>query len=244
MNIENKSAFIKPKKADYNISAWIGHIPFASWLITELKPKIFVELGTHTGASFLAFCQSIAENSLSTKAYAVDVWRGDNHSGYYNQEIYDDLKSYVDENYSEFATLKKMTFNEAVNDFEDGTIDLLHIDGFHTYDAVKNDFYTWKEKLSDKAVVIFHDTQEIKEDFGVYKFWSEILNDFPGFEFKFWHGLGVLLVGSDKNQYLLELCSISPENKEFENFSFLFETLANSLTLNFEKELLEKKIFN
>lgn len=244
MNIENKSAFIKPKKADYNISAWIGHIPFASWLITELKPKIFVELGTHTGASFLAFCQSIAENSLSTKAYAVDVWKGDNHSGYYNQEIYDDLKSYVDENYSEFATLKKMTFNEAVNDFEDGTIDLLHIDGFHTYDAVKNDFYTWKEKLSDKAVVIFHDTQEIKEDFGVYKFWSEILNDFPGFEFKFWHGLGVLLVGSDKNQYLLELCSISPENKEFENFSFLFETLANSLTLNFEKELLEKKIFN
>ena len=79
MNIENKSAFIKPKKADYNISAWIGHIPFASWLITELKPKIFVELGTHTGASFLAFCQSIAENSLSTKAYAVDVWKGDNH---------------------------------------------------------------------------------------------------------------------------------------------------------------------
>ena len=70
MEIKNTSAFIKPKKLDFRGSSWIGHVPFGSWLITELNPKVFVELGTHKGMSFLTFSQSILENNLQTKAYA------------------------------------------------------------------------------------------------------------------------------------------------------------------------------
>ena len=46
MEIKNTSAFIKPKKLDFRGSSWIGHVPFGSWLITELNPKVFVELQT------------------------------------------------------------------------------------------------------------------------------------------------------------------------------------------------------
>lgn len=72
----NASMFIKPH--DLPPSAWTGHIPFAAWVIEELEPRVFVELGTHTGTSYLAFCQAVQENRLSTKCHAVDTWRGTN----------------------------------------------------------------------------------------------------------------------------------------------------------------------
>ena len=242
MEIKNTSAFIKPKKLDFRGSSWIGHVPFGSWLITELNPKVFVELGTHKGMSFLTFSQSILENNLQTKAYAVDTWSGDHQAGYYGDEIYIELKDYIDENYPEFTFLKKMTFDEAAESFENGSVDLLHIDGLHTYEAVKHDFEVWFPKLSDRGVVIFHDTFEKKKDFGVYKFWEEILKKYPGFEFKFWHGLGVLLVGENRNEYLLELCENNGENEKFKLFNSFFEKLANDLRIVAEREILEENL--
>ncbi len=37
----------------------------------------------------------------------------------------------------------RMLFNEALELFSDESIGLLNIDGFHTYEAVRNDFESW-----------------------------------------------------------------------------------------------------
>ena len=58
-------------------NSWVGHLPFAAWVINEVKPKIFVELGTHTGNSYFSFCQSVDESRLATNCYAVDTWQGE-----------------------------------------------------------------------------------------------------------------------------------------------------------------------
>ena len=121
-------------------SAWLGHIPFAFWIIDALKPKRFVELGTHNGSSYLAFCQAVQQLHLSTESFAVDTWKGDEHSGYYGEEVFAKLAPYNNEKYGSFSRLIRLYFDEAVGCFEDESIDLLHIDGLHTYEAVKHDF--------------------------------------------------------------------------------------------------------
>lgn len=174
--------------------AWVGHTPFAYWLITAVKPRVLVELGTHGGGSYFSFCQSIKDHALPAKAYAVDHWVGEEHAGNYTEAVYEQVKNTNDESYAEFSTLLRKDFEDALSDFSDGSVDLLHIDGFHSYDAVSSDFNSWYPKLSDEAVVLLHDTHEVKDGFGVHIFWQELKSKYPQqcFEFSHSHGLGII----------------------------------------------------
>ena len=68
-----------------DIGSWHLHIPFAFLITAMLKPKRFVELGTHKGDSYCAFCQAVDESALNTVCYAVDSWQGDEQAGFYGQ---------------------------------------------------------------------------------------------------------------------------------------------------------------
>ena len=222
-------------------SAWAGHIPFAMWLISVLRPKTFVELGTYTGNSYLSFCQAVEQEQTGTICYAVDTWKGDKHGGFYDEGIFELIKAAHDPFYSTFSSLMRMTFDEAVEKFEDHTIDLLHIDGLHTYEAVKHDFETWFPKLSNNAVVLFHDINVFRDDFGAHWFWYETNKYYPHFSFTHCNGLGVLLVGKNRNDILLSLCEDNQYAHEKNKEKKIFQCLGRRLEQFLESKLLESQ---
>ncbi len=176
---------------------WTGHLAFAFWLVKALRPASFVELGTHSGNSYFAFCQAMAALAPPGRAYAVDTWVGDEHAGGYGEEVYADVVAFNSQHFRQFSTLIRSTFDEARRYFADASIDLLHIDGMHSYDAVRHDYETWRPALSPRAVVLFHDTNVRERDFGVWRFWADISREHPSFEFNHSNGLGVLGVGNE-----------------------------------------------
>jgi hypothetical protein len=178
----------------------VEHGAFAFWLIDALRPRNVVELGTHNGYSFFAMCQAVKRLGLPSACYAVDTWQGDEHAGFYNDDVYALVSRVRNEEYSDVATLIRSTFDEALPYFPDGTIDLLHIDGRHGYEDVRHDFETWRPKLSSRAIVLFHDINVRRDGFGVWKLWEELKATHSSFEFVHGHGLGVMLVGAEMPQ--------------------------------------------
>lgn len=206
---------------------WVGHIPFAYLAMDLLRPERMVELGTHSGNSYLAFCQAVRELGLSSRCWAVDSWQGDEHASRYGDEVYDALRARHDPLYEDFSQLLRMNFDEAADKFADGSIDLLHIDGLHTYEAVRHDFETWRKKLSPRAVVLLHDTNVDERGFGVRRFFDELAAQYACFDFLHSNGLGIVAVGSDvPPNFLAFMERARAEPQVVRRF---FETLAGTL---------------
>jgi GT2 family glycosyltransferase len=195
----------------YVTSAWIEHTPFAMWLVEALKPKCVVELGTHHGVSYFTFCETAMRLGASTRCFAVDTWEGDEHAGFYGEDVWNHVSKINAAHYAAFSTLIRQTFDSAIRLFEDGSIDLLHIDGRHYYDDVRHDFQAWLPKLSDAGVVILHDTNVHERGFGVAQLWRELQQVYPTFEFFHGNGLGVVAVGSQPPHRLKPLLSASAD---------------------------------
>ncbi|MBV9391216.1 MAG: class I SAM-dependent methyltransferase, partial [Verrucomicrobia bacterium] len=231
-----------PARTDV-VSDWYEHVPFGHWIVSVGKPRIVVELGTFTGVSYSAFCEAVLRNRLDSRCFAVDTWEGDVMTGYYGEEIFESFRRFHDERYASFSKLLRCTFDSALAQIPDASVDLLHLDGVYTYDAVRHDFDNWRPKLSKRGLVLMHGTNVGRENFGVHRFWEELQS--PKFEFLGEHGLGILAIGRDAPLPVAELCRFrepSTIEKIRARFSLFGQRWADDRKWKEQEEILLGKV--
>jgi Methyltransferase domain len=252
IRFEQLNPIVRTKPEYLQVSRWTGHIPFGMLLIDLMRPRSFVELGTHYGVSYMAFCQAVKTLNTGTRCYAIDTWTGDPQSGSYSGDVLGTLQTHHDPAYGDFSTLMQMSFDEAAPRFDDQSIDLLHIDGCHIYEAVRHDFETWTPKLSERSIVLFHDTAEYndEQEFGVWRLWGELSRQYPSFNFTHEHGLGVLAVGKNYANSLDAFFRATPEEQslirgQFCELAFALkneELMLREAGLGHHIELLQRQV--
>jgi predicted O-methyltransferase YrrM len=114
--------------------------------------KTIVEIGTHQGASAIAFCQAILDNGKTPEIYTVDNWSQAS------------VKSIAVSNFECAGFAKYITMVEGNSDavlpglFERiKRCDLVFVDGCHNESSVLSDYANVK-KYTD--LILFHDTMD------------------------------------------------------------------------------------
>ena len=213
-------------------------MPFGYDLIAAVRPRRLVELGVYRGLSYFAFCQSVQAHRLKTQCYAVDTWEGDEHTDSYGEDVWEGVSTHNAAHYSDFSHLMRMTFEEALPQFEDKSLDMIHLDGFHTYEAVSADFESWYPKLRAGGIFLFHDIRARLQDFGVWRFWDELEQAHETFAFDQGYGLGVLRKPGGRRKHdpsLLRLL-FHPDGRERKRLKDFYAHVARHAELKRKRE--------
>ena len=122
----------------------------------EMGYKTGVEIGVYKGTFLEKFCKAGLE------MYGIDPWRtytdfdlvSDNRKrrqGFLYEHTKRALAQYDN------VTLIRKTSMEALEDFEDGSLDFVYIDGNHKLKYVVEDIYGWSKKVKKGGIVSGHD---------------------------------------------------------------------------------------
>ena len=169
-------------------------------IIAALRPEKVMEIGTFKGGTLCVLCRL---SSPTADIISVDLPSGKFGGGYgaIYSLLYRSFCKYFQamhlirgDSHSEEILTKVKSITQS--------LDLLFIDGDHTYEGVKRDFFAYSPLVRAGGVVAFHDMVEHPKDSGceVARFWNEIKQQFRHEEIienpqQAWAGIGILYMG-------------------------------------------------
>ena len=134
------------------------HIPK---LLNELNFKVGAEIGVQRGYWTAALFKYIP----GLKMYSIDGWRTyDTYVDIKEQEkcdkYYEEAKE-ITKGY-DCQLIKKLRM-EAVNDFEDESLDFVYLDGNHAFKYITEDIEEWSKKVRKDGLIMGHDYWQSKK---------------------------------------------------------------------------------
>lgn len=167
-------------------------------LVDHENPEVVLEIGTAKGGTFYGWGRYIDTLSM---LISVDL-PGGGFGGGYSRRQSEFFSEFAEDCRTEFFRADSQdpeTISNIKNLIGDEEIDILFIDGDHTYEGVMNDFQNYAPLVADNGLIIFHDIVPHPDDpfCEVDKFWDEIKDDFQTEEIiasknPRWGGIGVL----------------------------------------------------
>lgn len=121
-------------------------------IVQAFQVSKIVEIGTNKGISAIAMCQGVLDNQKIPKIWTVDNWiwgKNQKHAE----------SNFKEENFQKYITIKEGDSHKVLPILmrEIGRVDLVFIDGDHTFEAVKQDYLDVKDYTD---VILFHDTED------------------------------------------------------------------------------------
>lgn len=141
----------------------------------------FVEVGCWKGKSAAYMAVEIANSNKNIEFYCVDTWEGSiEHQGREElSQLYDIFTSNM-KSLEDYHIPMRMASLEAVQKFEDNSLDFVFLDASHEYQDIKNDLINWMPKVKPGGILAGHDYYPEDPDrlnCGVYYAANELLVD-------------------------------------------------------------------
>ncbi len=116
-----------------------------------------LEIGSYVGASAYFFSSALARNGSPRQLMCIDTWENDAMTEGY-RDTRKDFKFHT-QKYSKFIVSIRGYSTQVVDEVRQkiNRLDLLFIDGDHSYEGVKADWEAYKGFLHSGSVIIFHD---------------------------------------------------------------------------------------
>jgi predicted O-methyltransferase YrrM len=152
--------------------------------ITKIKVNIVLEIGTANGGTFFLFSR-IANRSA--ELLSIDCYPSSNCRGYpdYKIPLYRSFACSNQKVHLLRANSHDPKTLESIKRILEGKkIDLIFIDGDHSYDGVKKDFKMYFPLVREGGIIAFHDIAPRPKEspFQVDRFWNEIKEEFKYIE--------------------------------------------------------------
>lgn len=190
-----QSMFWRPKFTDD--SSWYRHVPAAFWLIEAHYPQRVVELGCDEPAAYFAFCQALERLNPLCQSQAFST-----------RPLRQALLEYNDAQYQEFSSLQQATEQQALEELDDESVDLMHVSPSAAAALLEN-WQAWERKLSPSALVVISEAQSRTGERHGAKLYHYLKESSPHFLFAQGGGLGIVAVGEQQPDVISRLLGFS-----------------------------------
>ncbi len=168
--------------------------------VQQLDPKVVVEVGTYRGGTLYIWCRVAQHPEL---VVSIDLPGGPYGGGYHQRRSRLYRQFLAGRPNARLALLRAnshdpVTLSRLADLLGERRIDLLYIDGDHTYCGVRQDFEMYSPFVRRDGIVAFHDIVTRTQQCGVHQLWSELRQRYPTQEFVgdgSGKGIGVLYAG-------------------------------------------------